>query len=177
MVKKLFLLSAYALLAIACGSSTDNTGADRSNAAAKTNVNAVNSVPYSQTENAYSTASNSPLGNMMLHVGKTAGEIKFWDDKEFGPRIKKLMGADYTTMKKFWNVETPIKKFGDFIMMTGCQQHNCGDNQYVIFMDKSENNINVILIKNGTSKEWNEWGAIKLPPPFAEELAAMKSRK
>lgn len=176
-MKKLFLLSACGLIAIACGSSANNAGANRaSSAVAKTNVNAVNSTPYSLTENAYTTAGNSYLGSLKPYVGKTANEIKLWQNKEIGPRLKKLMGADYATMRKFWNSETPIKKFGDFLMMTGCELHNCTDNRYVIFMDTSEATINVVHIGKGPTKEWKD-GDIVLPPPFADELAAMKSRK
>lgn len=168
---KFYLVLSLSFLLTSCGSSASQTATkDRSNA--KTNVIAP---PYSRSENAYSTASNSSLGNFMNDVGKTATEIKLWEHKEIGARLQKLMGADYAKMKKFWNVETPIKKFGDFIMMTGCEQRNCGDNKYLIFMDKSEGNINVVHIDKGKTKVWKEYGEIDLPPPFAEELAALKS--
>ena len=88
------------------------------------------------------------------------------------------MGPDYATMKKFWNTETPIKKFGDFLMMTGCEQQNCADNQYVIFIDLGDGTINVIHIGKDATREWNLYREIDfLPPPFEEELTRMKSRK
>ena len=177
-MKRLILIPVFASFVIACDSpaaknTVSNSSANKA-APAATNTNKNNS---SSNENAYTTASNSSLGNLKPSVGKTVGEIKLWQNKVVDGRLKKLMGAEYATMKKFLNVETPIEKFGDFLMMTGCEQHNCGDNQYVIFMDTAEDNINVALFKNGASKEWNEHGAIALPPPFAEELAAMKPKK
>lgn len=176
-MKKLALLCAC--LAIACGSSSNNNATRVNSAVAKTNVSVANSTPYSLTENAYTTASNSSLGRLLRpNVGKTVSEIKLWQNNEIDERLQKLMGEEYAEMKKSWNVETPIKKFGDFLMMTGCQQHNCADNRYVIFADTSlDNNINVVHVKNGTLKEWDEDGAIKPPPPFADELASMKSHK
>jgi hypothetical protein len=60
-------------------------------------------------------------------------------------------------------------------MMTGCEQHNCGDNQYVIFVDTAVGQINVVHIVNGDAREWGD--KMRLPPIFAEELAAMKTNK
>jgi hypothetical protein len=181
-MKKLALLSSVALLAIACSSPANNAGANRSNStAASTNINASSST---LNENAYTSASNSELGNLTPSgkaaseiVGKTASEIKLWENKEIDPRLRKMMGADFATMKKSWNVETPIKKFGDFLMMTGCEKNNCAANRYVIFMDMGEGNINVVHIGKDTTKNWNEYGDVVLPPPFADELATMKSKR
>jgi hypothetical protein len=110
-MKKLFLLSACASLAIACGSSANNTGtnagANRTNLAA-TNTNA-SAKTLSLNENMYTTASNSYLGSLKPSVGKTASESRLWENKEIDKQLRKLMGADYTTMRKFWNTETPIR--------------------------------------------------------------------
>lgn len=151
----------------------------RSNSAvAKTNVNAVNSVPYSKTENAYTLAqSDLAIAPLKEFVGKTASEIKLWQNKDVGPMLRKLMGADFATMRKFWNTETPLKKFGDILMLTGCEQDNCADNRYVIFMSTSEGGINVVHIGKDATREWNAYREIDLPPPFADELAAIKSHK
>jgi len=173
-MKRLLLLFAWATLAIACDSpSANNAVANRSNSSAS-NASANTS---SLNENVYMNATNSELGSFKPYVGKTASEIKLWQNKEVDPRLRKLMGADYATMKKFWNVETPLKKFGDFLMMTGCEQDNCAENRYVILMSTSGGNMNVVHIGKDTIKDWKEYSDIVLPPPFAEELAAMKSRK
>jgi hypothetical protein len=178
-MKILVVASISVLLGIACGSPANNIGVNRL-AAVNTNANA-----YSRSENAYTLAQNSDLADELTPsgkeareiVGKTVSESKLWQNKKFDGRLRKLMGPDYATMKKFWNIETPIKKFGDFLMMTGCEQQNCADNQYAIFIDLGDGRINVIHIGKDTTKEWNAYGEIDLPPPFAEELAAMKSRE
>lgn len=184
---RLLALVAFSMLTISCGSSANNGSApNRTNAnVAKTNVNGEKSVPYSQTENAYTFAQNSdvtreltPSGTKEAReiVGKTLTESKLWQNKKFEERLRRLMGADYATMRKFWNTETPIKKFGDFLMMTGCEQHNCGDNQYVIFIDLGDGRINVIHFGNNGTKEWTGDRKIDdLPPPFEDDLAAMRS--
>lgn len=178
---RLVLFSAYTSLAIACGSpATSGTNSSVS----KSNVNAANKIAYSQTENAYTFAQNSdfardltPSGKEAREiVGKTVTEARLWQNKTFVGQLRQLMGPDYADMKKFWNVETPIKKFGDFLMMTGCEQHNCGDNQYVIFIDLGAGTIGVVHIGKDRTREWKD-GDIDLPPPFVDELNNLKSRK
>jgi hypothetical protein len=163
---------------MACAPSAENTGTNagvnRPNAAAAQSNAGAN---YLQSANAYTTASNSALGNLKPSVGKTASEIKLWNNKDVGPRLAKLMGADYARMKKFWNTETPIERFGDFLMITGCERNNCEANKYVIFMDMGNSDINVLHVGKDTLKEWKEYREIELPPPFAKERAALKSRK
>jgi len=170
-MKTLVLLIVSAWFVAACGLPAVNK-------VAKTNVNAINAVPYSQTENAYSLAQRdigfAPLEDM---VGKTASEMKLWQNKDVSRRLKDLMGPDLATMQKFWNTETPLKKFGDVLMLTGCERDNCANNRYVIFISLSESFINVVHIRKDTVKEWKTRGRINLPPPFVEELDAMKSSK
>lgn len=170
-MKRLLPLIVSAWFVAACGSGAVNN-------VAKTNVNAVNKVPYSQTENAYSLAQrDSELAPLEYMVGKTASEMKLWQNKEVSRRLKDLMGPDLATMQKFWNTETPLKKFGDVLMLTGCERDNCANNRYVIFISLSESFINVVHISKDKVREWKTRGRINLPPPFVEELDAMKSRK
>lgn len=175
-------LSCCALFAIACRSPVNNSGANRSGAVnTSSNANA-----YSRSENAYTfaqisqfTYELSPSGKEARElVGKTVTESKLWQNKAFDGRLRKLMGPDYATMRKFWNVETPIKKFGDFLMMTGCEKNSCAENQYVIFIDLGDGRINVVHISKDAVKEWHAYREIEyLPPPFEEELKRMKSRE
>ena len=185
---KIALLFAFGLLAVACGSpAASNSTLNRSSAVSSaTNVNTANAMPYSGTENAYTFAQISqftydlaPSGKEARElVGKTVSESKLWQNKKFVIRLRQLMGPDYAIMRRFWNTETPIKKFGDFLMMTGCEQHNCTENQYVIFMDLGDGTINVVHIGKDSTREWNSWREIlHLPPPFEEEIEAMKSRR
>ncbi len=180
-MKWLVLLTFCASFAISCGSPASNTAVNRS---ADVNSQA-NANDYSRSENAYTFAQNStftrdltPSGKAAREiVGKTVTESKLWQNKVFSEQLRKLMGSDYATMKKFWNVETPIKKFGDFLMMTGCERQNCVNNRYVIFIDLGTGDTNVIHIGNDGTREWRVYEKIQLPPPFEEELKRISSRE
>lgn len=183
MKTRIFLFALSATILVGCGSpSNPGEARDVSNSAnSKTNVNSANSTPYLRTENAYTVASNSELGSLAPSgkaateiVGKTATEFNIWQNKKVAPRLRKLMGSDYARMRNAWNTETPIRKFGDFLMMTGCQKNNCDGNMYVIFMNMATGDINVIHIEKGEPTLWKSYDEISLPPPFLDELARMK---
>ncbi len=179
---KCLLLFALASLTISCGSATSNSSApNRANSeVAKTNVNAANKIPYEQTENAYSLAQRDiglrPLEDL---VGKTASQMGLWQRKEIANRFKELIGQEYTTMVRSWNTETPMKKFGDILMLSGCQQDNCVNNRYVIFISLSEGLLSIVHIGKDSIREWQkrQISYQALPPPFAKELDAMKTRE
>lgn len=163
-------------ISIACSSSTSTS------TASKTNVNAANSAPYTSRENDYSFAQRdvdlAPLGEF---VGKTAIEMNLWNNKPVAARLKRLMGPDYETMVRYWNTETPMKDFGDVLMLTGCERDNCSNNRYVIITSLSEGYVYVVHIGEERIREWKTRSSedldLPLPSPFAEELKAMKARE
>jgi hypothetical protein len=169
-MRKVLLIACVSAFVSACGGPANTTNTNSPNAtASKSSTPAnVSSTPV---------APASPLSSLKASVGKTAVDINLWDNKDVGPRLETLMGADYATMKKFWGTESPIKADGDVLMMTGCEPHNCGDNQYVIFIDTAKDNINVVHIKSGVAKDYKEKGDITLPKQFADELAMLKGSK
>jgi hypothetical protein len=168
-MRKVLFIACITTFAIACGApaNTTNTNAPDSTASNSSTPATVSSTPATPA---------SPLSSLKASVGKTAVDIKLWDNKDVGPRLEKLMGADYATMKKFWGTESPIKADGDVLMMGGCEPHNCGPNQYVIFIDTAADNINVVHIKNGVAKDYKEKGNITLPKQFADELSQMNPK-
>ena len=169
-MRKVLFIACITAFAIACGgpANTTNTNPPNSTASKSSTPANVSSTPV---------APASSLSSLKASVGKTAVDINLWDHKDVGPRLEQLMGADYATMKKFWGTESPIKADGDVLMMTGCEPHNCGDNQYVMFIDTAGDNINVVHIKNGVAKDYKEKGDITLPKQFADELATLKPSK
>jgi hypothetical protein len=112
---------------------------------------------------------------MKPQVGKTASQINLWENKEIETRLRRMMGADYQKMKTLWKIETPLKKFGDFMMLTGCDHKDSPKNQYAIFLDTAEGDIDVFHIAGGKTRIWKETRGIELPPPFAEELEKLTS--
>ena len=168
-MRKVLFIACTTAFAIACGApaNTTNTNAPNSTASNSSTPATVSSTP---------AAPASPLSSLKASVGKTAVDINLWDNKDVGPRLEKLMGADYATMKKFWGTQSPINADGDVLMMSGCEPHNCGPNQYVIFIDTAADNINVVHIKNGVAKDYKEKGNITLPKQFADELSQMNPK-
>jgi len=169
-MRKLLLIAGLTAFAIACGAPSNTTNTNSTNSPTSNS-----STPANTSKTAAAPA--SPLSSLKASVGKTAVDIKLWDNKDVGPRLEKLMGADYATMKKFWGTESPIKADGDVLMLSGCEPHNCGDNQYVMFIDTANDNINVVHINKGVAKDYKEKGDITLPKEFAEELSALKPAK
>lgn len=102
-------------------------------------------------------------------VGKYGYEVKLLDRPELRDRLKKLLGPDFAAMKANWNVETPIQIESGIFMASGCEQHNCGDNRYLIFVDLEKDNINVLHLENGT-QTYAEHGKIILPKKFESEV-------
>ena len=81
------------------------------------------------------------------------------------------MGKDFGPMKKYWNVESPIEIKQGKLKTTGCEQHNCGANLYVMFVDLENDNINVYHLNDeGSTTTYFEKGKIQLPPDFASEI-------
>ena len=177
-MKKLFPIFILLPIVLACGLSGKESGNDPAvnrPSAATAHADSTPKQPPANDNTHTATAGKPSLDSLNSAVGKTASQIKLWNNKDVSARLEKLMGAmEYSAMKKFWNTEGPIEKSGDVLMMTGCEQHNCGPNQYVIFMDTAGDNINIVHIINGAWKDWKERGEIKLPHSFADELESMK---
>lgn len=103
-------------------------------------------------------------------AGKYPYEVKLLDRPELKDRLKKLLGPDFAAMKANWNVESQIEIENGIFMASGCEQHNCGDNRYLMFVDLEKDNINVFHLENGT-RTYAEHGKIALPKKFEDELA------
>ena len=143
--------------------------------------NAANSTPAA---NSVATATpiasgTAPAGDAGLDllkrsVGKTAAEIGLWENNEITARLEKLLGADYAAMKQNWQTQTPIEAEGSVLSLTGCENNNCGGNQYLMYVDTANNNINVYRFKDGKMKTYSEKGAIELPKGLAKDLETTK---
>ena len=121
------------------------------------------------------TKPSPPKASMIPLLKKSAGkypyEIKLLDNAELKDRLTKLLGKDFAAMKAHWNVETPMEIEGEIFKASACEAHNCGANNYVVFVDMNGDNINVFHIEDSRTKHYFEKGEIKLPSKFAKELA------
>ena len=82
----------------------------------------------------------------------------------------KLLGKDYADFKANFSVQSPIEIEGDVFKSGACQAHNCGNN-YFLFVDLKNDNINVFHIDDTVKKHYFEKSEIKLPAKFATALA------
>ncbi|MBX3287968.1 MAG: hypothetical protein KF855_01365 [Acidobacteria bacterium] len=177
-MKKFLFVLVVSLFAFGCGSSVEApknadgvTPSDERNTARPGN-------PTASSETVDDAVQRSEaLQELKASEGQLVTDLKFWDNREIVTRLEKMMGADHTDMKKHWNTQTPIRVDGDVVMTTGCEQHNCGPNQYILFADAAKNVLQVVHIKDGKVKEYKEAGDITLPKAFADDLARMKSNK
>lgn len=76
-------------------------------------------------------------------VDKSVIGTQFLTKSSLAPRLKKLLGADYEQMVKYWNTETPFEKQENILHAWGCKQHNCSTYSYDLFIDVKNNKINV----------------------------------
>ena len=104
-------------------------------------------------------------------VGKYPYDIKLMDNAELKARLKKLMGKDYAGLSQHFDVQSPIEVTNGIYRIGGCEQHNCGSNQYLIFVDQKNDNINVFHIEDAGTKHFFESTEIELPAKYAEEVS------
>lgn len=108
------------------------------------------------------------LATLKKSAGKYPGEVKLLKIPELRDRVRKLMGKDFADLEAHWNVESPIEIRNGIFKASACEAHNCGSNTYFIFVDISDNNINVYHIEDGDTKDYFESGKIDLPSGFLE---------
>ncbi len=102
--------------------------------------------------------------------GKYPAEAKLFDNEELKSRLKKLLGKDYAAMRSHWNVETPNEIVNGIFKASACEAHNCGANNYYIFVDLDGDNVNVIHVEDEEPATYYEKGRIQLPAEFSEDI-------
>ena len=102
--------------------------------------------------------------------GKYPAEAKLFDNQDLSSRLKKLLGKDYPAMRSHWNVETPMEIVSGIFKASACEAHNCGANNYYIFVDLDGDNINVFHVEDEEPATYYEKGRIKLPAEFADNI-------
>jgi len=101
-------------------------------------------------------------------------EVNLLDNPSIKNRLETLLGIDYRDFRKFWNVETPIIIEDSILSTSGCEEHNCGANQFVMQIDLKNDNINVYHFGKEV-KMYKENGVIKLPSGLAKDFETLKS--
>ena len=125
------------------------------------NANGVNGAP-----------TDTSLMSLKKYNDQYPSDAQLLDQPEIKNRLELLLGKDYDNFRKYWQTETPIKIEDNVLSTTGCEQHNCGANQYVLQIDLMHNNINVYHFGQNI-QSYLEKGPINLPPGLAQEFQSI----
>lgn len=137
----------------------------------KDTPNTSNSVEKPSTETPIVDAPKSDkpsLKSLESYVGKKPSEVQLFDNADLTQRIEKLLGADYADFKADWNEESPIMKDGEILYFIGCKSGACAENKYFIMLDLVDPNINIINMRNGRPRSYEEGAVIGMPDTVAE---------
>ncbi|MCT4001760.1 hypothetical protein HZQ19_07740 [Elizabethkingia anophelis] len=111
---------------------------------------------------------NTSLKFLKKYNGKYTYEVKLLNNPILKNRLIRLMGIQkYTFMKNTWRVDGGISVKNNILTAEGCEQHNCGDTNFIIVVDLERDQLsvgyreekNVIMYREGETlpKEIEEW--------------------
>ncbi|OPC00742.1 hypothetical protein BAS10_00455 [Elizabethkingia meningoseptica] len=111
---------------------------------------------------------NTSLKFLKKYNGKNTYEVKLFNNPILKNRLIRLIGVEkYTFMKNTWRVEGGISVKNNILTAEGCEQHNCGDTNFIIVIDLERDKLsvgyreekNVIMFREGETlpKEIEEW--------------------
>ncbi|HEY0349580.1 MAG TPA: hypothetical protein VGC60_15640 [Pyrinomonadaceae bacterium] len=95
--------------------------------------------------------------NLERYVGKYPNEL-FRGVPSVKTRLRQLLGTNYKAFTDRMQVETPIEKDGDTIVMRGCMAHSCTIEEAILVIDLNDGTPYVALRFNS-----------KFRPPFAAD--------
>lgn len=122
-----------------------------------------------------STATQTSIADAKNFLGKKATDVKLFDQFNLNQRIEKLLGSDFTEFKADWNDENVIAQDGEILYFTGCRKGACAENKYVVLLDMMENNINIINIRNGRPRSFEEGAVIGMTDKVAAEFERIRN--
>lgn len=150
-------------------SSCSNRNQEQTIAASDTSV--VSTTGH-DTETANKIPTDTSLILLKKYNDQYPSDVRLLDQPEIKNRLELLLGKDYDNFRKYWQTETPIKIEENVLSTTGCEQHNCGANQYVLQIDLMYNNINVYHFGQNI-QSYLEKGPINLPAGLAKEFQSI----
>lgn len=94
------------------------------------------------------------------NMDKYPREIRIFQDKAFTDRLKALTGEEYQTILNNFDTETPIVAEMGTYKFTGCKAHDCVGFKTTFLYDSYEDNLNVVVSREGKVKVYDEKGKI-----------------
>ena len=83
------------------------------------------------------------------YVGKYPSEL-FRGVPAIRTRLRELLGASYQAFNERMQVETPIEKDDDTLVMRGCMAHSCTIEEAILAIDLNDGKLYVALRTDGT---------------------------
>jgi hypothetical protein len=99
------------------------------------------------------------LDNLKKLNGKYPYEAKLLQNPVLTKRLKNLLKGRYKFLKETWAVETPIEINNDIFVASGCQQHNCGNTNFIIVVDFSKDILYAGIREDEVVKVFSEDGS------------------
>lgn len=128
-----------------------------------------------QHQQSGSKGQKEDLSALTSAVGKYPREVKLLENAVLSARLKTLLGEPtFQIMLREWNTETPIEMEGGILHTSGCQDNNCGEIGYHLFIDPVGDNINLFSFRNQEMMTYQEKGAISLPDSLAWDFEIVK---
>ena len=104
------------------------------------------------------SVSNQTLKSVFQsNIGKYPTSVRLLDKPALKNRLIRLIGAQkYATMKKYWQVETPIEFSNWNFYTSGFEAHNAGENEFEISYNPETDNLCVKYIIGGRMSIYKE---------------------
>ncbi|MEZ4910352.1 MAG: hypothetical protein R2774_05790 [Saprospiraceae bacterium] len=129
-----------------------------------------------KVENSTSAKENT-LESLYNYVGKNPVEFGFFDNFGLTPRIKAILKDGYNDFTLDFKNPSVLKRDGDLLYMSGCQEINCNDNFYFIVIDPKTDDINVHHFQGKRGLSFEEKAIIAFPDAMSAELEKLKHAK
>jgi hypothetical protein len=126
------------------------------------------------------TANESVSISLAELIGKNEGrypsKIGLFSNQEISTRLKALLGAEYETVMKNSQVETPIVKISEGIYKTvAFPAHAGGQYNISTYFDIKKDNINVFIDQSGAVEKFSEKGLIDISEITASTFQPIKT--
>lgn len=166
LLNPILLFFSFMLIATSCG----NDKATSQNEIPDDNLELA--VIDTDTDHALETIEESSFKEYYEYANAYPMDVNLFEDAFLNERISNLMGKDYEDFKMYWETETPIIIEEGILFTTGCEQHNCFGNQFVLILDLENDNVNVFRLGQ-FPEAYEEKGTIKLPKKINSEFSTM----
>jgi hypothetical protein len=103
--------------------------------------------------------SDQSLNALKKLEGKYPYEVHLLENPKLKNRLKALLGSRFIFLKETWAVETPIEVRSNIFIASGCQQHNCGNTNFIIVIDFAKDVLYAGIREDQIVKVYSEDGS------------------